>query len=101
LVYLIENRDRVVSKEDLISHVWGGRIVSDSTLTSALNAARKAIVDSGHEQRLIRTRQRKGFRFVGEVCDGERTLRNDDASGGQGLAAFAQAADPTAQTQFT
>jgi len=67
LVYLVENRDRVVSKDDLIASVWGGRIVSDSTLTSRINAARKAIGDSGVEQKLIRTIARKGLRFVGDV----------------------------------
>ena len=67
LVYLVHNRDRVVSKDDLIASVWGGRIVSDSTLTSRINAARKAIGDSGEEQKLIRTIARKGLRFVGAV----------------------------------
>ena len=67
LVYLLENRDRVVSKDDLIGSVWGGRIVSESTLTSRINAARKAVGDSGGEQRLIRTIPRKGLRFVGDV----------------------------------
>jgi TolB-like protein len=67
LMYLVQNRDRVVSKDDLIASVWGGRIVSDSTLTSRINAARKAVGDSGGEQKLIRTIARKGLRFVGEV----------------------------------
>jgi DNA-binding winged helix-turn-helix (wHTH) protein len=67
LVYLLKNRDRVVSKDDLLSSIWGGRIVSDSTLTSRINAARKAVGDSGEEQKLIRTIARKGFRFVGDV----------------------------------
>ena len=67
LVYLIENRDRVVTKDDLIASVWGGRIVSDSTLTSRINAARKAVGDTGEDQKLIRTIPRKGFRFVGEL----------------------------------
>jgi TolB-like protein len=67
LVHLIENRDRVVSKDNLIATVWSGRIVSDSTLTSRINAARKAVGDSGNAQALIRTIARKGFRFVGEV----------------------------------
>jgi TolB-like protein/Flp pilus assembly protein TadD len=67
LVYLVQNRDRVVSKDDLIASVWGGRIVSDSTLTSRINAARKAVQDSGQEQRLIRTVARRGLRFVGAV----------------------------------
>jgi TolB-like protein len=67
LVYLVENRERVVSKDDLFASVWGGRIVSDSTLTSRINAARNAIGDSGAKQKLIRTVARKGFRFVGDV----------------------------------
>jgi TolB-like protein len=70
LMYLIRNRHRVVSKDDLLEAVWGGRIVSESTLTSHINAARNAIGDSGDVQRLIRTVQRKGFRFVGEVEEG-------------------------------
>lgn len=67
LVYLVQNRERVVSKDDLIAAVWGGRIVSESTLTSRINAARKAVGDNGKEQRLIRTVARKGLRFVGAV----------------------------------
>jgi TolB-like protein len=67
LVYLIQNRDRVVSKDDLIASVWAGRIVSDSTLTSRINAVRKALGDSGEDQKLIRTIPRKGFRFVSAV----------------------------------
>ena len=67
LIYLVQNRDRVVSKDDLIASVWGGRVVSDSTLTSRINAARKAVGDSGSEQKLIRTIARKGLRFVGDV----------------------------------
>lgn len=67
LVYLVNNRDRVVSKDDLIEGVWDGRIVSESTLTSRITAVRKAVADSGNEQRLIRTVPRKGIRFVGDV----------------------------------
>ena len=69
LLYLVENRDSVVSKDDVLNVVWRGRIVSESTLTTRINAARKALGDSGEEQRLIRTLPRKGFRFVGEVQD--------------------------------
>lgn len=67
LLYLVENRAKVVSKNDILDAVWAGRIVSESTLTSHINAARKAIGDSGKDQRLIRTIARKGFRFVGDV----------------------------------
>jgi TolB-like protein/cytochrome c-type biogenesis protein CcmH/NrfG len=74
LVHLLKHRDRVVSRDDLIELVWGGRIVSDSTLDSRINAARSAIGDNGKEQRLIRTIPRKGIRFVGAVngpCDAQ------------------------------
>jgi TolB-like protein len=67
LDYLIRNRERVVSKDDLINAIWNGRSVSDAALTTRLNAARTAIGDSGEQQRLIKTLPRKGFRFVGVV----------------------------------
>ena len=71
LLFLIRNRDRVVSKDDLIAAVWDGRIVSESTLASRINAARRVIGDSGEQQRLIRTAARKGVRFVGDVREGQ------------------------------
>ena len=67
LEYLIRNRERVVSKDDLIDGIWGGRIVSESALTTRINAARTAIGDSGAEQRLIKTLSRKGIRFMATV----------------------------------
>jgi TolB-like protein/Flp pilus assembly protein TadD len=73
LDYLIQHRDRVVSKDDLISAVWNGRIVSDAALTTRLNAVRTAIGDDGGKQRLIKTLPRKGFRFVGVVQEGQRS----------------------------
>jgi TolB-like protein/cytochrome c-type biogenesis protein CcmH/NrfG len=87
LIYLVENRDHVVTKDDLIESIWGGRIVSESTLTSRINAARKAVGDTGKDQILIRTIARKGFRFVGDVSVSStqvaplqpRTVQLDDA----------------------
>ena len=67
LHYLISCHNRFVSKDDLVANVWGGRIVSDSAITSRITAVRHAVGDSGEAQRLIRTIPRKGFRFVGEV----------------------------------
>jgi TolB-like protein len=69
--YLIRNRERVVSKDDLIDAIWKGRSVSDAALTTRMNAARTAIGDSGEEQRLIKTLPRKGFRFIGMVREAE------------------------------
>lgn len=86
LQHLIQNREHVVSKDDLIEHIWNGRNVSDSTLTSRITAARHAIGDTGENQRLIRTIARKGFRFVGEVQENAGT-KADGAAPASGLAA--------------
>src|SRR5258706_5309765 len=67
LEFLIRNRERVLTKDDLIASIWNGRIVSESALSTCVNAARSAINDTGEGQRLIRTLPRKGIRFVGEV----------------------------------
>ena len=80
LLYLLGNRDHVVTKDELIAGVWGSRIVSDSTLTSRINAAREAIGDSGRDQRLIRTIPRKGFRFVEQVREQSGGAAPADAS---------------------
>jgi TolB-like protein len=77
LLFLIDNRHRVVSKDDMIRAVWGGRIVSDSAVATRLNAARRAIGDDGSAQRLIRTVPRRGMRFVGHVREG-RAPNTDD-----------------------
>jgi len=84
LVYLIGNRERVISKDDLIAGVWMGRMVSDSALTSAINAARSAVGDSGEAQRLIKTLPRKGVRFVGAV-------REEDSGAGPASSSAAPA----------
>ncbi len=67
LVFLLENRDRVVSKDEIIENVWDGRIVSDGTLNARINAARRALGDTGEDQSVIRTFPRRGFRFVAET----------------------------------
>src|SRR5882757_2487379 len=67
LVYLLENRDRVVSKDDLIASIWDGRIVSESTLTSRITAPRRAVASSGRDQKLLLTISPKGSRFAGAL----------------------------------
>jgi DNA-binding winged helix-turn-helix (wHTH) protein/predicted ATPase len=79
LEYLITNRDRVVSKDAILDAVWGGRAVSESALTTRINATRTAVGDDGDQQRLIRTIPRKGFRFVGVVQERAKPL--DEAAG--------------------
>ena len=79
LEYLIRNRERVVSKEDIINAVWNGRVVSDAALATRLNAVRAAIGDTGEEQRLIKTLPRKGFRFVGQVREAREIASSNPA----------------------
>jgi DNA-binding winged helix-turn-helix (wHTH) protein len=67
LLHLVRHRDRVVSKDELLDAIWNGRIVSDAALSSRINAARKAIGDSGDRQALIKTIHRRGFGFVGAI----------------------------------
>lgn len=80
LLYLIQQRHRVVSRDDLVTAVWRGRIVSDSTIASRINAARRAVGDDGVNQRYIRTAPRRGIRFVGEVQQEETRPASELAS---------------------
>jgi TolB-like protein/DNA-binding winged helix-turn-helix (wHTH) protein/cytochrome c-type biogenesis protein CcmH/NrfG len=82
LVHLVRNRDRIVSKDELIDAIWQGRIVSEAALSSRVSAARRALGDSGNDQTLIRTLHKHGFRFVGDVD--EDGLAAAAAAGGQG-----------------
>lgn len=101
IVHLIEHRDRLVSKDELINEVWGGRFISDATLSSRISSARSAVGDSGVAQEIIRTVPRRGYRFVAELkAPGEphqrdshrqprpfsRTVRYCTAKDGVGLA---------------
>src|SRR3954454_18097466 len=69
LVFLIKNRERIVSKDEILDAVWDGRIVSEAALSSRINAARKALGDNGNDQALIRTFHKRGFRFIADVED--------------------------------
>ncbi len=90
LEFLVRNRHRVVSKDDLLAGVWGGRIVSEFAIAARINAARRAIGDDGREQRWIRTVARRGFRFVGEVREGGVTAPPAIALPGSALAGAAR-----------
>ena len=83
LEYLVQNRERLVSKDDIIASVWGGRVVSESTLTSRINSARAAIGDDGKAQRLIKTIRHRGLRFVADVVE----ERDAEAPAGPAIAA--------------
>lgn len=89
LTFLIRNRDRIVSKDEILDTIWDGRIVSEAALSSRINAARKAIGDSGNDQIFIRTFHKRGFRFVADA-----TELSDDAAppgGGDGVRPHAEA----------
>ncbi len=64
LAYLVKHHDRVLSKQELLSHLWPGQFIGDSALERCIMAARKAVGDSGGKQRVIKTFHRRGYRFV-------------------------------------
>jgi DNA-binding winged helix-turn-helix (wHTH) protein/tetratricopeptide (TPR) repeat protein len=68
LAYLVEHRERVVTKEELLDNIWGDRFVSESALTTRIKAARRAIGDDGSRQALIRTAHGRGYRFIGTLA---------------------------------
>lgn len=80
LTYLLRNRHRVVSKNDLLHAIWGDRAVSDSAFTTRINAVRRALGDDGATQRWVRTYTGKGFRFVGEATELANFDRLTDAT---------------------
>jgi len=67
LALLVENRERLVSKDELVEKVWDGRVVTDAAIASRVKSARQALGDDGRTQRFIRTLHRRGLRFVAEV----------------------------------
>lgn len=67
LLLLVENRDRLVSKDEIVEKVWDGRFITDSALTSRIKALRAALGDDGKSQRYIKTLHRQGYRFVGRA----------------------------------
>ena len=88
LAYLIEHRERVVPKTELLDEIWGDRFVSDSALSSRIKSARRAVGDTGRDQRIIRTIHGRGFRFVGDVSGDEGSLASIPTSAVLGDAAF-------------
>lgn len=91
LALLVSNRDRMVSKDEIVERIWNGRIVSDAALSSRIKSARQALGDDGKSQRLIRTVHGRGFRFVGDAScaegneGGTRSHEADDKARGEGL----------------
>ena len=69
ILFLIKNRESVKSKDEIIETVWGGKAISDASLNSRINLARRALSDDGKSQRIIKTFSRRGFRFVADVIE--------------------------------
>jgi len=67
IVHLVRNRDRIVSKDDLIETIWNGRVISEAALSSRINGARRVLGDNGNDQIFIKTLHKRGFRFVADV----------------------------------
>lgn len=78
LTYLVKNRDRVVSKDEIFDHVWDGRVVSDATLNTRINGLRRAVGDTGKAQDTIRTFTRRGFRFVADLSEIPAGIQTQD-----------------------
>src|SRR5215468_562512 len=69
LAYLLRHRERVVPKTELLDQIWGNRFVTDSALSSRIKSARRAVGDTGRDQRIIKTIHGRGYRFVADVND--------------------------------
>src|SRR5215211_7540102 len=67
LAHLVRHRDRLVSKEELMDTIWGGRFVSETAVTSRIKQVRRALGDDGVAQRLVKTVHGRGYRYVGQV----------------------------------
>jgi DNA-binding winged helix-turn-helix (wHTH) protein len=80
LALLLENRERLVSKDEIIEKVWDGRVVSEGAVASRIKSARRALGDDGKSQRWIKTIHGQGFRFVADATM-SRPGRHDPAGG--------------------
>ena len=104
LVFLIENSDRVVTKDEIFEVVWQGRIVGDGTLNARINAIRTAVGDDGTRQEVVKTLPRQGFRFVAELNDQEVVVSssNEQSAALQsvGILPFTNIGDDDEQTYF-
>jgi DNA-binding winged helix-turn-helix (wHTH) protein len=93
LAYLLRNRDRVVIKNELLDNIWGDRFVSESALTSRIKSARRAVGDTGRDQRIIRTVHGRGYRFVADVHEPTPAPAGTPLTAGGGLAPLSAALD--------
>lgn len=71
LLFLVKNPNRIVTREEIINEIWGGRIISDATISSCIKSARRALGDNGEEQKFIKTVRGRGFKFIANVDGSE------------------------------
>jgi predicted ATPase/class 3 adenylate cyclase len=100
LCYLIDHRQRMVSKIELFDQIWGGAFVGEAALTSRIKTLRQAVGDSGREQRVIRTVHGKGYQFVAEVDERPTTPRRSSDADGEDPASSTSATSPTGTVTF-
>jgi TolB-like protein/DNA-binding winged helix-turn-helix (wHTH) protein/Flp pilus assembly protein TadD len=100
LLYLIQNRHRLVTRADLNRAIWNGRIVADSTVNSRIKAVRRAVGDNGKSQSLIRTFPRLGYRFIAEVTE-RRPARLMAVNARRDVARIVAAGDNLDQLELT
>src|SRR5262245_6730174 len=79
-LYLLEHRDRVVSRDELCTQVWPGQFVSQATLEGVIRLVRQAVGDSGRTQRIIQTLHGHGYRFVANVKEPSLPGMADEAA---------------------
>ncbi len=79
LIYLIEHRDRVISKQELAEQLWPDQFISDSVIENGILAARRVVGDNGRAQRIIQTLHGHGYRFVSSVSVVAKEADNDSA----------------------
>jgi TolB-like protein/Tfp pilus assembly protein PilF len=78
IIYLIDNRDRVVPRDELLDKLWNGRIVSDSAINARIKLARRALGDTGKLQKFIKTIHRRGYQFIGEGLTSPNSYKGSD-----------------------
>ncbi|MFT5574005.1 MAG: DNA-binding winged helix-turn-helix (wHTH) protein/TolB-like protein [Cryomorphaceae bacterium] len=77
IVYLIQNKDKVVSRDELLEHIWQGRVVSDTSINNNIKSARKVLGDDGTKQQVIKTIHSRGYQFVARInADAASTTAN-------------------------
>ncbi len=67
LIFLIKNRGRVVTREELLETLWSGKVVTDAALGVRIKDARKAVGDNGNRQEVIKTIHGRGYQFISEI----------------------------------